>query len=63
MQNLTPLEAARVLYKCEQRLRKAILEEDLVTGKLGKYLQPDDYLPIKQVSNFFRTFGVPLFPV
>ena len=50
MQNLTPVEAARVLYKAETRMGHAIPEEDLKAGKLAKYLQPEDYTPIQNVS-------------
>ena len=49
------MEAAGVLYHCEQRMGKAIPEDDLTTGKLGQYLKPEDYNPIKQVSNFSST--------
>ena len=50
MQNLTPLEAARVLYKAETRMGHAIPEEDLKAGKLAQYLKPEDYTPIQNVS-------------
>ena len=56
IQNLTPLKAAEVLYRCEQRMDKAIPDEDLTAGKLGQYLKPEDYHPIKQVNNFSDTF-------
>ena len=39
MQNLTPLEAARVLYKAETRMGHAIPEEDLKAGKIGQTLE------------------------
>ena len=53
--NFTPMEAAGVLYCWEQRMGKAIPEKDLTAGKLGQYLKPEDYNPIKQVSNFSST--------
>ena len=56
LQNLTPNEAAAILFRCEQRLGHAIPEEDLVAGKLGQYLRPEDYKPIKDVSNSLFTF-------
>ena len=55
IQNLTPMEAAGVLYHCEQRMGKVIPDEDLTAGKLGQYLKPEDYNPIKQVSRFSST--------
>ena len=51
IQNLTPNEAAAVLFRCEERMGKAIPEEDLTAGRLAQYLEPEDYRPIKQVSN------------
>ena len=51
MQNLTPLEAARVLYKAETRMGHPIPEKDLKAGKLANYLQPEDYTPIQNVSS------------
>ena len=50
MQNLTPLEATRVLYKAETRMGHAIPEEDLKAGKLAKHLKPEDFTPIQNVS-------------
>ena len=47
------MEAAAVLYRAEQRLGNEIPEEDLTAGKLGKYLKPEDYQPIKQVSSIY----------
>ena len=44
-----------MLYRCEQWMGKVIPEEDLTAGKLGQYLKPEDYSPIKQVSNFSST--------
>ena len=61
MQNLTPMEAAGVIHRCEQQLSKAIPEEDLIAGKLGDYLQPEDYHPIKQVSNLSIPLGFSCF--
>ena len=58
MQNLTPLEAARVLYKAETRMGRTIPEKDLKAGKLANYLQPEDYTPIQNVSlNLFTWEG------
>ena len=39
-----------MLFRCEERMGKAIPEEDLTAGKLAQYLKPEDYRPIKQVS-------------
>ena len=50
MQNLTPLEAARVLYKAETRMGHAIPEQDLKVGKLAQHLEPEDFTPIQNVS-------------
>ena len=54
------MEAAGVLYRCKQRMGKSIPEEDLTAGKLGQYLKPEDYHPVKQVSNFSNTFVMAL---
>ena len=53
IQNLTPNEAAAVLFRAEERMGKAIPEEDLKAGNLKQYLLPEDYQPIKQVSTMF----------
>ena len=50
IQNLTPNEAAAVLFRAEERMGKAIPEEDLKAGNLKQYIIPEDYQPIKQVS-------------
>ena len=51
VQNLITNEVAAITSRCEQRLGHAIPEEDLIAGKLGQYLCPEDYQPIKDVSN------------
>ena len=53
IQNLTPNEAAAVLFRAEERMGKAIPEEDLKAGNLKQHLLPEDYQPIKQVSTLF----------
>ena len=42
-----------VLFRAEERIGKAIPEEDLTAGHLKQYLEPEDYHPIKQVSISF----------
>ena len=53
IQNLTPNEAAAVLFRAEECMGKAIPEEDLKAGNLKQHLLPEDYQPIKQVSTWF----------
>ena len=42
-----------MLFRAEERMGKAIPEEDLKAGSLKQYLLPEDYQPNKQVSTLF----------
>ena len=61
-QNMTPLEAVGVIQCCSHRLNRKITPEDIQSGILKTLLQPEDYLPLKDVS-ISKTFylGVPGF--
>ena len=41
--DLTPMEAAQVLCRCEHRIGHRIPEEDIRNGDLRKWLSSEDY--------------------
>ena len=47
---MTPLEAVGVIQCCSHRLNRKITPEDIQSGILITLLQPEDYLPLKDVS-------------
>ena len=47
---LTPLEAIGVVQRCSHRLGTNITAQDMQKGKLKELLQPEDYKPLKNVS-------------
>ena len=49
-QDMTPLEAIGVIQCCSHRLNRKITPEDIQSGILKTLLQPEDYLPLKDVS-------------
>ena len=53
---MTPLEAVGVIQCCSHRLNKKITPEDIQSGILKTLLQPEDYLPLKDVSIFVKLF-------
>ena len=47
---LTPMQAVAVLQRCEHRMGQKIPQADLDAGRIGQYLQPEDYKPLQDVS-------------
>ena len=52
---LTPMQAVAVLQRCEHRMGQKIPQADLDAGRIGQYLQPEDYKPLQDVSSTVLT--------
>ena len=48
---MTPLEVIGVIQRCSHHLNREITTEEIQSGALKTLLQPEDYLPLKDVSN------------
>ena len=45
------MQAVAVLQRCEHRMGQKIPQADLDAGRIGQYLQPEDYKPLQDVSS------------
>ena len=68
--DMTPLEAVGVIQRCSHRLNRKITPEDIQSGILKTLLQPEDYLPLKDVSiskisylGFSESLSLSFFPI
>jgi hypothetical protein len=47
--NLSPLEAGRVIMRCEERIGRKFTEKELHAGKMAPYLLPEDFDDLPKV--------------
>jgi hypothetical protein len=50
--DLSPYEAGRVIFRCEERTGQTFDEERLQAGELAQYLLPQDFDPLPEVLTF-----------